>query len=196
MAEVFAGAFGIWRIGRDGHEAVDFDFREGVDFGEFGEERLGVVTELAGFAGEVHFEKDRHRFGEFVGLAIDFLGERETIDAFDHAEKMNGVAGFVGLKMTDHVPAEAAGAKWDFGFGFLDFVFAEESLAGIGRGGDGVRSVAFADGEELDFGGIAIGARAGGGDAGANVFEVGADIHFVGEKITGRGRTWKSLLAN
>ena len=195
LAEVLAGAFGVWRIRRDGHEAVDFDFGERINFGKFGEDRFGVVAELARFARDVDFEENGNGFGEFVSLAIDFLGERETIDAFDHGEEMNGVAGFVGWEMADHVPAKASGAEWNFGFGFLDFVFAKERLAGIGGGGDGVGAVAFADGEELDFGGIAIGARAGGSDAGANVLEVGADIHFVREKIMGRGRTGKTLLA-
>lgn len=182
MAEVIAGALWVGRVGRHGHETVNFDFWKGVDLFEIVEEGGGGVTEFAGFAGDIDLEQDGDGFADFVGLAIDFLGEGEAVYAFEHVEDLNGVAAFIGLKMADHVPAKATWAERNFCFGFLNFVFAEEGLAEAGCFGDGVRAVALGDGEELDVGGVAVAAGAGGGDAQANVFEIGADIHFTSAK--------------
>ncbi len=64
-----------------------------------------------------------------------------------------------------------------FDLGLLHAVFAEEREAQPGGGADGLRRLAFADGEERDRFRRAPGAGARGGDALPDIFEVRGDIH-------------------
>jgi hypothetical protein len=177
LAEHGPHLFGVGRPWSDGHEAVDFDFAEGIDFGKVGEQLGGRVAELAGFAGDVYLDEDGHGFGGFAGPLVNFAGEVEAVHALDHFEEVDGVAAFVGLEMADHVPAQMAGALADFGPGFLHAVFAEESQAEAGGGAHGGRRLTFADGQERDGFGSATGSEAGGGDALADVLQIGGQIH-------------------
>ena len=62
------------------------------------------------------------------------------------------------------MPAQVAGAVWDFRFGFLHTVLAEVREAGIGAGADDFGGEFFAHGHQLHLGRIAPGPVAGGGD--------------------------------
>ena len=52
--------------------------------------------------------------------------QRQRIHPLDHVEEVGGVAGFVGLQVSDEVPFQMAWALRDFDFRFLDPVFAKQ----------------------------------------------------------------------
>ena len=74
--------------------------------------------------------------------------------------------------MADHIPAESVGAQGDFGFGFLDLIFAEPGQAELRRGVDDFRRLAFGHRQEGDGAGVASGAGAGRGDPFSNVMQL------------------------
>jgi hypothetical protein len=78
---------------------------------------------------------------------------------------LNGIADFVALQMTDHLPAQMARAKRDFGFRFLNFIFAEERQTKLSGFIHDFRRLAFGDGEQRDRIRLAAGAFAGGANA-------------------------------
>ena len=94
---------------RDGHETVDLDAREGVQLIQFGEELLGLVAELAGFAGEIDFQENGHGLGRLLGALGDLARDGEAIHALDELEEFNGIADLVGLEVADELPAGLAG---------------------------------------------------------------------------------------
>lgn len=54
----------------------------------------------------------------------------------NHLEEEDGIPGFVGLQMADHMPAEVPGAVWDFDFG-SERGSPQKPLACCGEGADG-----------------------------------------------------------
>ncbi len=82
------------------------------------------------------------------------------------------------------------GEGGEFGFPFLDAVFAEEALVGGVGFEDGIGGVGLADGHEGDGCGVAMGAGAGVCDLVAEAFEIGGDgggWHGLGQVYRGAG---------
>jgi hypothetical protein len=90
---------------------------------------------------------------------------------------VDGIAAFVGLQVADHVPMKVGGAERNFGFGFLDAIFAKESDTKRGGGLDGFGRLTFADRLERDGIRGASGAAAGIVDALADVLQIRRQIH-------------------
>lgn len=57
---------------------------------------------------------------------IHLLGQTQAVDALDHLEEVNRIAGLVGLQMADHVPAQPRQTERNLRLGFLDLVLAED----------------------------------------------------------------------
>lgn len=106
-------------------------------------------------------------------VAVEFAGEFDAVDGMDEVEECDGVPGFVGLEVTNEVPAGAAGDEGNLRFGFLDFVFAEGGEAG----GEGLVD---------DFGGDGLGhadEEDVAGDRGEDVGEIREHAGSVRRKV-------------
>lgn len=107
-----------------------------------------IPSELGRFARDVHFQEDGDNLGTLSGVAIDFLRQREAVDALDHCEKGDGFADFVGLEMADEMPSGGTRTEWDFGPRLLDPVFAEKVEPESDGFRDGVGGMVFGHGQE------------------------------------------------
>lgn len=173
-----AGADGIGVVGveADGHEAADAEGLEGAELLKEGFELIGRDAVFAGFAGGVDLDEDVDDAGLLLEAAIEGDGEVEAIEGLDGGGVGEGVFGFVSLEVSDEV-----GFVGDVGEGggfvaeFLDFVFADESGAGVEGGDDVFGWDGFGGEEEADGGFGTIGGGAGVADAGADGGEVGED---------------------
>ena len=64
---------------------------------------------------------------------VHFLRQRKRIDAVNHFEQRQGVPDLVFLEMSDEMPAQIRRQLRNFGAGFLNAAFAEQSLPGFNR---------------------------------------------------------------
>ncbi len=81
------------------------------------------------------------------------------MDGFDKGENL---ADLVGLKVTDEMPTELGGQGGNLCEGFLNPVFAEERLPGVGGTLDDLGREGFRNGHEFDRRRLASGPLAGG----------------------------------
>src|SRR5207245_8401963 len=128
------------------------------------------------FAGDIRLQQNRHRLAPLFGGLIDFLGNSQAIDTFDHLKKVDRITTFVGLEVADHVPMEMARTKRNFGPGFLDFAFAEKSVSPISPSAHSFRWMPFADGHEPDLGTMSIRAGARGLNPPSAVLSVSLEV--------------------
>ncbi len=197
--------FGNGGVGRHAHESVDLEASQGVEGGKFGEKLGRVVAELRRFTRDVDLNQDPQGARGGFRAAVKFLGETQAVDALDHLERLDRVAGFVGLEVADEMPAEVRGALGDLRARLLDAVLAEERDTKVGDRPDRFRRVVLAHGHEFHGRGIASGAIAGVADAALDLFEVRGKVH--GRRLATRSslrnrehrehrepRTWRRII--
>src|SRR5262249_39039418 len=117
------------------------------------------------------------------------LEQKSAVDGVNDVKLGRGLPGLVRLQMSDEVPSERQVRQiLTFLLSFLELVFAEVDLAIPGDRANGVRSVRFRDGDEVDLRKVASGPGGGARDTIANVCQPGTNRggveHYFGSCAT------------
>jgi hypothetical protein len=144
---------------------VDLKSREGIDLLQLCFQLVWPITKFARFARKIDLQKYRHRLRSLFGAFADFLRDVKAVHALNHFEQFHGIAAFIGLQMSNEMPAQLAGARGNFCFGLLDFVLTEQRETEPPRFTHNLGRLPFGYSEEHDGGRVAVRPLARGANA-------------------------------
>ena len=140
---------------RHGHESLNGQI---LQSGNLSDQRDGLLqgnTPFCLFPADIDFNEHPGDTAGQPGSFVELNGKGHAIQGMDHVEQPDGIFGFIGLEMADHMPLDRLSHLFDLSFAFLDIVFTQDIHTRTHRFPDPVIIHRLGDGHQPDISGPA-----------------------------------------